>query len=169
MENERALDFEQFVIDDDQKAEWAIKKIADERSEAERLIDVCKQQIDFYNEKIMQYNQQADEKSTYFISLLNDYFERVPHRKTKTQEVYTLPSGSLRLKAKAPKLKYEDAELVKYLDISAPDLIKKLPIWGEFKKRLVVSDGCVIDTESGEIVECITAEEQPPEFFVEVK
>ena len=40
------------------------------------------------------------------------------------------------------------------------------PKWGDFKKQLQVVKGQVVDTQTGEIVDCITVEHKADEFKV---
>ncbi|MCX8147446.1 MAG: hypothetical protein N3D84_03195, partial [Candidatus Woesearchaeota archaeon] len=40
------------LIDSDEKAEWALKKIAEEKAEAQKYINVCRAMIIEYEEKI---------------------------------------------------------------------------------------------------------------------
>ena len=40
-----------FVIDNDHKAEWALRKIAEEEAEAQRIADACQAMIEDYREK----------------------------------------------------------------------------------------------------------------------
>ena len=42
---------DEFIIDNDEKAEWALRKIAEEREEAQHYINVCKSMIAEYEEK----------------------------------------------------------------------------------------------------------------------
>lgn len=79
---------EPFVIDNDWKAEWAMRKIAEEEAEKNRLVEICQQAIDEYQAKIDVYNKSLENKTSYLRSLLAQYFETVPHKKTKIQETY---------------------------------------------------------------------------------
>ena len=42
------------------------------------------------------------------------------------------------------------------------------PRWGDFKKRLEIMGGSVVDKETGEIVEGVTVETKPDTFTVDV-
>ena len=42
------------------------------------------------------------------------------------------------------------------------------PMWGEFKKRLAIQGEVVIDTETGEVVECVTVNQNPDTFVVDI-
>lgn len=169
------LEFEQpncepFKIDNDQKAEWALAKIREEQAEAMRIINVCKSIIMHYEEQMKKAEEDFEKKTAYLKSQLEQYFEMVEKRRTKTQEVYKLPSGTLRRKYPKPKYEKDDEKLVKWLkDRGLNDYIKveEKPKWAEFKKAIKTVKGKVVD-ENGEVVEGITVVERPPTFEVEV-
>jgi isopenicillin N synthase-like dioxygenase len=89
---------EQWSIKNDIDAEWALVQITEEKAEAQRLINVCETRILEYQEKVRQYQEQLDRNTAYLKGQLQAYFAQVPHKKTKTQETYKLPSGTLKLK-----------------------------------------------------------------------
>ena len=99
--------------------------------------------------------------------MLYKYFQTVEHKKTKTTEKYKLLSGTLTLKIKEPKAVYDETDLINYLKANSLDGYIKTevkPMWGEYKKNLKYEDNMVIDTKTGEVVECIKLVEQPEEF-----
>lgn len=162
---------EEFKITDDNTAEWALTVIKAEREDRDRLISVCEQKIQEYQEKIDQYKKQYESRTSYLISCLTQYFETVPHKATKTQETYKLPSGTLKLKL--PRIEYQkdDTKLVEWLKSSGMTdfvQIKESPKWSELKKTVQVNNGMVI-TADGEIVEGVTVVEKPATFDVEVE
>ncbi len=69
----------EFIIDNDEKAEWALKKIAEERKEAQRYIDVCRSMILEYEEKIRKEEERLNKKTSYLESKLQEYFLSVKH------------------------------------------------------------------------------------------
>lgn len=161
---------EGFVIDSDSKAEWALERIKAEKQDMERLIKICEERIAEYQQKIEQFKKQYENRTAYLKTLLAQYFYTVSHRKTKTQESYTLPSGKLILKYPGPEFQKDDEKLIEFLEKNGYEefiQIKKLPKWGEFKKNVIVSGQNVI-TQDGLVVEGVKAVERAPEFIVEV-
>lgn len=161
---------EQFVVDNDGKAEWAIKKIAEETAEAKRLTDVCDEMIAEYALKKLRYAEQLESKIAYFKGLLNGYFLTVPHKETKTQESYSLPSGKLVLKYPKPKFEVDNDKLADFLITNGyNDFVEETPKakWGEFKKTVAILGEKVIDA-NGQIVEGVSVEMTQPEFEVEI-
>lgn len=169
---EAAQEKKAFVIDDDNKADWAIRKIDEEKQEFNRIRELAEEQTARIEQKVEAAERRFNQRTSYLRSLLGSYFMQVPHRKTKTQESYRLLSGSLVLKLPKVKPVYEEDELVKYLKESGmPDYIKteEKARWGELKKLLDLSQGKhPVIKDTGELVECIRVEETPAEFKVGV-
>ena len=160
-----------FVIDSDGKAEWAMRKIAEERADAQRLIMVCTAAIDQYKEKIVTYTERQKGREDRLCAMLYSYFEQVPHKVTKTTESYELPAGKLRLKHQKPEFVRDDDKLVEFLrGIGENELIKTKhsPDWALFKDRVAVVGDSVVDKQTGEVVDGVTVVERQPEFKVEV-
>lgn len=151
-----------FVIEDDQTAEWAMKKIREANEEKAKW-----QQ--FYDERYARVCADADFTIANMEALLHTYFEKVPHKQTATQQSYALPSGKLVCKHQAPEYERDDSKIVEWLHKSGrKQFIKEGVEWGELKKSLTQGPGCMID-EDGEIVPGITVVERPDVFRVELK
>lgn len=161
---------EKFVIDNDSKAEWALEKIKLEKQDMERLIKICEDRIAEYEQKIEQFKRKYEQRTAYLKLLLNQYFQQVPHKKTKTQETYELPSGKLKLKYPGSEFIKDDEKLAAFLEENGYNefiQVKKIPKWGEFKKAVTISGENVI-TSDGLVVEGVKAVEKSPVFEVEV-
>lgn len=159
-----------FTIDNDNTAEWALTIIKAEKMDRDRLISVCEQKIQEYQEKIEQFRQRCDNKTSYLISQLNQYFQTVERKKTKTQETYKLPSGTLKLKLPSVEYQRDDAKLLEWLKTSEMKQYiqtKESPKWVELKKTIQVAGNKVL-TQDGEIVEGVTVVEKPAKFEVEI-
>lgn len=169
------LEFEQpgcepFRIDNDQKAEWALAKIREEQAEAQRIMNVCRSMIMHYEQQLKKAEEDLEKKTAYLRSQLEQYFDSVEKRRTKTQEVYKLPSGTLRRKYPGPQFKRDDDALVKWLkERNMKDYIKvkETADWANLKKAIQVVGNKAVD-ENGEVVEGITIVDRPPVFEVEV-
>ena len=167
---DEAIEFEGFVIDNDVKAEWALKKISEEKAEAQRYINICDTMISEYTFKKQQATEKLESKISGLRSLLQQYFETVPHKATKTQETYKLPSGQLKMKYPGPEFARDEEKLLNYLkENGMPEYIqtKESAKWADLKKVVTVSGDKVI-TEDGQIVDGVTVVERPPVFEVEV-
>ena len=69
-----------FRITDDRCADWAIRKIADERSEYDRLKALADEQIAAINEKVAAARKRMENGTSYLTSCLADFFATVPHK-----------------------------------------------------------------------------------------
>ena len=158
-------------ITDDTAADWAVQKIAEERAELARIKALADDQIARIMEKVEAAERRYENGTNFLTSKLFQYFETVPHKETKTKHSYRLLSGTLAKKIGGPTMKQNDEKLLGYLRSSGNDdmiQITEKPKWGEFKKRLEIKGGCVIDSATGEIVEGVDIIDKPDSFTVEV-
>lgn len=167
--NEMMDNEDRFVIDDDGKAEWALNKIAEEKAETQRMINVANSMIMKYQEKIEVYQNQFENKTTFLKEQLRQYFETVPHKSTKTQETYKLPSGTLKLKKQNPEYIRDEEKLLIWAKVNNPVhvKVKESVDWVELKKELKFVDDKAL-TEDGEIVDGITVSERPSVFEIDI-
>ena len=165
------VESEGFVVDSDQKAEWALRKIREHKADANRMAMVCNAEIERY-ERI---RKEAEDKCTrdcaYLESLLYAYFATVPHKSTKTQESYKLPTGVLKKKIREPEYVRADADILAWLNEQGmSDYIEVKPSlkWGELKKVITANGEAAIYPKTGEIVPGVKIVERDPVFVVEV-
>jgi hypothetical protein len=161
---------EGWKVTDDGAAEWALVKLREEENESKRIVDQCQAQIDFYQSRIRQEQERLNHSTGFLKAQLLEYFGTVPHKKTKTQESYKLPSGTLKLKYPKPEYQHDDKVLLKYLqDNDMRSCIKTVqsPKWGEIRKTLVPYGDKAV-TPDGEILEGVKVVYRPSEFKVEV-
>jgi hypothetical protein len=149
-----------FAIDNDNLAEWALKKIKAETEERDRLLKIVEFEKGRLKDKEFLINKTYEDKTSFFMNKLADYFKTITptETKTKTQKKYKLLSGELILKKQNQKYEYDENELFSYCqenDLMAFVEIKKSVKWGEFKKSVDLSK-----------VKCIKTLEQPQKFEV---
>lgn len=160
-----------FRITDDRCADWAIRKIADERGEYDRLKALADEQIAAINEKVAAARKRMENGTSYLTSCLADFFATVPHKETKTTEKYRLLSGTLTFKKGTAKTKLDEAKLVPWLKANGyGELVKveESTRWADLKKLLSYTGDIATLTETGEIVEGVTVYETPGIFTVDV-
>lgn len=162
---------ERFVIDSDQKAEWALRKIKEREAEFKRVEALGNSDIERVAKLIEEEKAKCDSDTAFFRAALDAYMDTVKCRETKTGiRKYKLLSGSLVRKPGTTTFAHNDERLTDYLLRSGrTDMIrvKQVPLWGEYKRTLAVHDGVVIDTNTGDVVEGVTAEMQPASFAIE--
>ncbi len=158
-------------ITDDGCADWACRKIAEEKTELDRIKELAEAQIDRIEEKVAAAERRFENSTSFLTGKLAEYFETVPHKTTKTKASYRLLSGTLTRKFGGQQMKQDDEKLVEFLKTSGNlEFIKteEKPKWGEYKKRLEVMGGKVVDKETGEIVEGVLLIDKPDTFSVDV-
>ena len=127
---------------------------------------------EYYERQLSVIRRANEDTEAYFAALLADYFDTVPHKATKTQESYSLPSCKLVLKAQQPEFNRDETVLCDYLDKKGRDdlvRITRRADWAALKKTLkVMEDGTCVDAD-GEVVEGVQAFSRLPEFKIEMK
>ena len=156
-----------FVIDTDAKAEWALAKIREARADRDRFVK-------WYEDKIKEIKEQTDFATMNLERMLADYFRmtEAAHKRTKTQESYSLPSGKLILKTQNPEYDYKThaKDTIAWLKANKMEQFVKVKEeldWDGLKKTTGTIGGNVV-TEDGEIIPGITVTEREAKFVVEV-
>lgn len=155
-----------FTIYDDSVAEWCVEQI--KTAEAEKA--KWKEHYEESLRKVLARQDRIIERMQFY---LEQYFLKVPHVKSKTQESYKLPSAKLVIKKQQPDWKRNDETLIPWLKENYPELLKSSVIWDNLKKKLVIHDNGggvrIIATDDGLVVPGITATDREDVFKVEVK
>lgn len=165
------IESEGFAIDNDQKAEWALRKIREHKADASRMAMVCDAEIERYGQIKKDAAEKCERNCSYLESLLCDYFSTVPHKATKTQEFYKLPTGVLKKKIREPEYVRADAEILAWLNEQGmKDYIEVKPSlkWAELKKVIAANGETAVYPETGEIIPGVKVVEREPVFTVEV-
>lgn len=166
---------EVWKIRDDVGADWALDKIIESKAEYNRFEMVAKAKIQQIEMSLKKEENKMKNDVSFFESKLREYFESVKEdaKDSKTQKVYKLPSGSLKMKKAVTTFDYDKTKLLEYAEKeNLDDLIKttKEFKWAEFKKNLEIEGKYIINKETGEIVEIegLKLETKSEEFTVEV-
>lgn len=157
-----------FTIETDEMAEWALKKVIAAKKEKERLsalIDAERERLDRAQEDI---DKRYENDTSYLIFKLNEYFQTVEHKETKTQESYQLLSGKLVFKKPTQKIEQNEEALLEWCKTNAPEYVitKQSVAWGQIKKGMQIAGDAVIYSATGEIVSGVTISETPGAFDV---
>lgn len=157
---------ERWIIKDDKSAEWALKKIREAQEDTARWNT-------YYAAQMEAIERQNADTVAYFTALLEAWFKTVPHKATKTQESYQLPSGKLVRKLQQPAYERDADALLAWAKSSFPEAVKvkEEASWTDIKNRIgkVMPDGSAVDKETGEIIDGVTVIERDPVFKVEIK
>lgn len=170
LEEKERVEHEGFVVDTDEKANWALRKIKQAQKQQKESNELADAEI----EKIKAWNKSVNEKAQmdidYFQSLLAGYAlkKREENPKYKSQK---LPNGRIKFVKQQPKYNYNDDLLIESLKkVNRTDLlkIKESPDKAAIKKSFVVTDNQLVDPDTGEFIEGVTVEQREDAFKVEV-
>lgn len=132
---------------------------------------IAEAEIESIDKRIEAEQTRYESRTGYLKSLLYQYFQAVPHMKTKTKESYKLLSGTLALKKGTTEYTHDDEALIAWLEKNHyTDYVKtvKKPAWGEFKKSIVANGDKALVADTGEVIPCITVSTKPDKFTVEL-
>lgn len=113
LEKENKVD-EKFVVDDDQKANWVLRKIVSLEEKKQANDELAKAEIEKIKEWLEQVNSGLDQDIEYFQSLLAQYAEaqRKLDPKFKSRK---LPNGKFGFRKLPAKWQYDDKRLLDHL------------------------------------------------------
>lgn len=168
LEEEMRAEENEFTIDSDEMAEWALKKVLAAKKEKERLtalIDAEREKLDRKQEDI---DKRYENDTSYLLYKLSEYFKTVEHKETKTQESYQLLSGKLVFKKPTVKLEQDKNALLNWCKTNAPEYVRteQSVEWGQIKKCMrIVGESVIYDT-TGEVVQGVAITETAGTFDV---
>lgn len=87
-----------FKVEDDDAADWCIRRIKEREAERDRICAIGQKQIEAILAKMDAETEKCANDTNFLTAQLQAYFGKVPHKATKTQETYKLLSGSLVMK-----------------------------------------------------------------------
>ena len=144
----------EWKITDDSGATYAAKKIAEAKAELEKMLA-------WYEMQAQKAKDEAQETIDFFTAALEEYFQTVPKRTTKTGiQKYAFPGGELVMKPASIEYERDEAQLLAWLkEQELFDLIAvtEKPMWADIKKRI---------NETGELPDGVTPVEKPESFTV---
>lgn len=152
-----------FVVDSDAKAAWALQKIAEARADRDAWVK-------WYEDKIAEIKAQTDFDTMNLERMLMEYFQTVPHKKTKTQESYALKNGKLIMKLQNPEYKRDEKTVIAWLKKNGGERFVKVKEeldWSGLKAKTAVLDG-KLWSEDGEEIPGVEVIEREAKFIVEV-
>ena len=157
-----------FVVDNDEKADWAARVVKEEAEERDRLLALVKAERERLDAREKEIKERYIRNTDYLETQLISYMASVKTRDTPTQSTYALLNT--KLVYKLPKVDIQPGEaLVGWLEANRPELVKveKKPDWATVKKSIVqIGEGVYAMSDTGEIVDGILPKEVPGKFEV---
>jgi hypothetical protein len=141
---------EGFVVDNDQKADWAITQISvirNKQSENKAIFDA---ELIRITEWLSTVNTALERDALYFEAVLTPY---ALSQRSEGRKTVTLPHGTIKTTAGQPKVEFKDeAKFIEWAKVNDPTLLKiKTDIDKTAVKALITEEGVVISTQ-GEII-----------------
>lgn len=149
-----------FKIDNDDKAEWAVRKIR----QAQLAIEKRRQFVQAEIERLRAWQAQEDERDQSTIDrmtgLLAPYFDHLRESGVLgKRKSYKLPSGTLQVRSSGPKWRrVDEGALTEWAQRHGLVRTKVEAAWSEIGKRLHPADGqagsaALFVTDDGELIE----------------
>ena len=150
---------EQFKIDEQGKANWAIRRIGEAHERAHGVDDVAQKELD----RIMAWKNKVQNKERreidFFESLLRDYAHDELAKSEGNEKSIPLSEGTLKFTKKQPTLHYDKDKLIQELESEGLEkLIRRKAEPNLVEIKAALRDGFKIDA--------ITLEEQEDSFTV---
>lgn len=166
-------DVVEWQIQSDLTADKMLKTIKRRQGDRDRLIKLAEDEIAELQKKIEAINSRYESSVGWIKTKLFDYFNRVSHKETKTQETYKLLNGSLVLKKESQKMSPDKVKLLDYCknnNMSEFIKVKEEVDWATYKKECQIVDGQVINNQTGEVIpaDIIAVEDVPGEFGIKL-
>ena len=156
------LEEEEIQVRSTIEAKWQFeqrKKIIEDRDEL----------IAYYEDQIAKVKADADYKIGFIDRALFAFFQTVEHKKTKTQESWSIPAGKLILKKQAPEFKRDEKTVIEWLKQNdGSQYVKTVESldWANLKKDSTVVGNTIVNSD-GEIIPGVEVIEREDKFVVE--
>ena len=162
---------QRFRIQDDNQADWALRKIARARQDMKEAEETAAMEIEKINRWLNGQRDESLRTERFFTALLQEYYE--PRFMTNPdKKTYKLPSGKVQRRTQQPQFDRDNEALLAWLkQRGMTDYIevKETPKWGELKQQVqVVGEHVVIKDGplKGEIIDGVEVVHRPPTFRV---
>lgn len=160
---------ETFIVDDDQKASWAMRKLRGIRAHKAANQAIADEEIARINDWLANANASLDNDERYFTTLLISYARW--SRDKEDRKSIVLPHGKVVSRMGQPKWEVDTETFLKWADANREELvrIKVEPNLSEAKKVLEVVNGNAIDPKTGEVAQGVTVHPAEITYSVEVE
>lgn len=168
---------EGFVVNDDNKATWCLRKIKHFKNKQENNKELAEKQINEIKKEIREVEQWLEEENSkldnsieFMESKLYSYAQQL-RREDPELKTYKLPFGQLQFRKQRPKWKYDNDKLLSFAEEKYKALIKvkRSVDKRKLKSQAKIIGGKVIIEKTGEVIEGVKVIERPEKFKVKTK
>lgn len=160
---------ESFKVTDLNSANWCMRKMRANEKKLAEYKELAKAEIERINAWLKKEAEKIDNSNSFFQVKLEEYF--LEQRANDPKFKLSTPYGKMSTRKQHPKWYYDEDKLLSYLKesnkaefIRTKEEIDK----AKLKKSVSVKEGRAV-TEDGEIIECITIEEQPDKITIKLE
>ena len=159
-----------FEVDDDHKANWALKKIRQLNKKKQKNEEFAEKEINEIKKWLDQENSKLEDSIEYFESLLTEYAMKL---KEQDEDLKTknLPAGKIQFRKQQPKWNYDNKELlesVKSAGLNDLVKVKERVDKRKLKNQVEVAGDKVINTKTGEVIDGVEVKERGEKFKIKV-
>lgn len=156
------------VLDDEGKAEWALRLYGKYEADAARIDAEADAYIGQVNRWRAEQKARCQGKLALFGGALQSWFKRWQADNPREKSV-KLVGGTLGERAAQPEVEKDDAALLAWLKGKGlKELVKieESPKWGELKKACALDGENAVYKPTGEVIEAVKLKKREPSFFV---
>ncbi|MFX3617949.1 MAG: host-nuclease inhibitor Gam family protein [Sporolactobacillus sp.] len=160
-----------FMINDDKKADWALKKLSSIRAQQAKVAKDAQEEISQIEKWKTEQTERLEKDAEFFISQLISYATIIRSENPEFKSL-PLPHGKIGFRKQQPQWAFDQKIAVEGLKAAGyQDLIRirEEPDKAAAKKKLAFANGKAIDKLTGEIIPGITVEEREDKPIIEVK
>jgi len=165
---------EGFVVDDDNKATWCLRKIRHFKSKQDKNKELAEEQISEIEKEIREVeewleaeNSKLENSIEFMKSKLYSYAQQL-REENPDLKTHKLPFGQLQFRTQRPKWNYDNDKLLDFAKKNYQELIKvkKSVDKRKLKSQAIIVDGRVIIEKTGEVIEGVEVVERGEKFKV---
>jgi phage host-nuclease inhibitor protein Gam len=170
LDDQEQVNSESFVIDTEEKANWALRKIRSLQEKKKDNITLAEAEVAKIDTWLETVNEKVTNDIDYFVQMLTIFALKRRDQDPKFKSL-KLPYGKIGFRKQQPKWEYDDSKLLAALKSSGLDeliRIKEEPDKVAIKKQLKVSGEFAVNPDSGEMIDGITVKHRDDDIKVEV-
>lgn len=166
LDEQEGVQDEGFKVDTEEKANWALRKLAKIEEQRQEDIALAEAEIQKIESWLEQKKEKHDRDTDYFQGLLAAYAQERRREDPKFKSL-KLPNGVVRFRKQQPKYHYVDDRLLESLKAHGRDdliKVKESPDKANLKKQFAVNGDKLFNPDTGEALEGVTVEYRDDKF-----